>query len=334
MHTPLKCATKLCPHVMPASSQRKIDSFNRITPFVSIVPCAVTAPFVPTAPIGTLASSWQETAHPSHPALAHLQDKPLPTTSPTMHPALKFVRGTMSGSALYLTAGTPIRAGHLAATGHTRAKGVQNAPNELSGALTPLQHAQFERKLAGHPDKAWVSKLLTAIKIGVRIGHTGPRHYTHARNLSLAFQHPEVIDQELAKEHDAGRILGPFTTPPIYPLHCSGLGMIPKKNGKWCMIMHLSAPAGRSVNDGIHPEDFSLHYSSVDDAVAILLHLGKGALMAKIDLKSAFRMIPVHRADWDLLGMHWRGQYYVDTCLPFGLRSAPFLFNEYATSGS
>ena len=100
------------------------------------------------------------------------------------------------------------------------------------------------------------------------------------------------------------------------------------------MIMQLSAPAGRSVNDGIHPDDFSLHCSSVDDAVAILLHLGKGALMAKIDLKSAFRMIPVHRADWDLLGMHWRGQYYVDTCLPFGLRSAPFLFNEYTQQQS
>ena len=54
--------------------------------------------------------------------------------------------------------------------------------------------------------------------------------------------------------------------------------------------------------------------------------------MAKIDLKSAFRMIPVHSADWDLLGMYWRGQYYVDTCLPFGLRSAAFLFNEYATA--
>ena len=84
--------------------------------------------------------------------------------SPMMHPALKFVRGTMSGSALYLTAGTPIRAGHLAAMGHTRAKGVQNALNELSGAQTLLRHAQFERELAGHPDKAWVSKLLTTIK--------------------------------------------------------------------------------------------------------------------------------------------------------------------------
>ena len=80
-----------------------------------------------------------------------------------MHPALKFVRGTTSGSTLYLTAGTPIHAGHLAATGHTRAKGVQNTPNELSRAQTPLRHAQFERELAGHPDKAWVSKLLTAI---------------------------------------------------------------------------------------------------------------------------------------------------------------------------
>ena len=88
------------------------------------------------------------------------------------------------------------------------------------------------------------------------------------------------------------------------------------------MIMHPSAPAGRSVNDGIHPDEFSLHYSSVDDAVAILLHLGKRAMMAKIDLKSALWMIPVHCADWDLLGMHWWGQYYVDTCLPFGLHAA------------
>lgn len=68
------------------------------------------------------------------------------------------------------------------------------------------------------------------------------------------------------------------------------------------MIMHLSAPVGRSVNNGIHPDEFSLHYNSVDNAVAILLHLGKEALMAKIDLKSAFHMIPVHCADWDLLG--------------------------------
>ena len=96
------------------------------------------------------------------------------------------------------------------------------------------------------------------------------------------------------------------------------------------MIQHLSAPAGSSVNDFIPRDAFSLHYSSVDDAVRLLLTTGPGALMAKADLKSAFRMIPVRRQDWELLGMRWNGAYYFDTCLPFGLRSSPYLFNEYA----
>ena len=52
--------------------------------------------------------------------------------------------------------------------------------------------------------------------------------------------------------------------------------------------------------------------------------------MAKIDVKSAFRLLPVHPADRHLLGMEWQGGIYIDTCLPFGLRSAPKLFNVLA----
>ena len=52
--------------------------------------------------------------------------------------------------------------------------------------------------------------------------------------------------------------------------------------------------------------------------------------MAKVDLKSAFRMIPVRHQDWCLLGMQWNDCLYIDKCLPFGLRSAPFLFNQFA----
>ena len=60
------------------------------------------------------------------------------------------------------------------------------------------------------------------------------------------------------------------------------------------------------------------------------LLLGPGTLLAKIDIKSAFRLIPVHPADRHLLAMEWRGGIYIDTCLPFGLRSAPKLFNILA----
>ena len=48
--------------------------------------------------------------------------------------------------------------------------------------------------------------------------------------------------------------------------------------------------------------------------------------MAKTVLKSAFRLIPIHPDDWNLLGSYWKAQFYVD--LPFGLRSTPYLFNQ------
>ena len=40
--------------------------------------------------------------------------------------------------------------------------------------------------------------------------------------------------------------------------------------------------------------------------------------------------MPVHPDDRLLLGMEWQGQAYVDTALPFGLRSAPKIFTALA----
>ena len=120
---------------------------------------------------------------------------------------------------------------------------------------------------------------------------------------------------------------GPFSSPPFDDLHCSGVGIVPKKDGGWPLINHLSAPNGLSINDFIDLHDYSLQYTSVDDAIRICQTLGKGALMAKVD---AFRLCPVCQEDWHLLGICWRNQFFIDKCLPFGLRSAPYLFNIVA----
>ena len=87
---------------------------------------------------------------------------------------------------------------------------------------------------------------------------------------------------------------------------------------------------GASVNDGINPDEFTLHYITVDQIIRLVSRLGKGALMAKFDVEAAYRNVPVHPSDRYLLGMKWRNQYYVDLALPFGLRSAPFIFNAIA----
>ena len=76
----------------------------------------------------------------------------------------------------------------------------------------------------------------------------------------------------------------------------------------------------------------ALHYSSVLDAAALVRQLGPGALMAKIDLHHAYRIIPVHADDHSLLGIKWGTDTFVDVALPFGLRSAPYMLMSYLTN--
>ena len=94
--------------------------------------------------------------------------------------------------------------------------------------------------------------------------------------------------------------------------------------------MDLSAPEGHSVNDFIDKALCSLSYVSVDDVANTVLLLGRGALLAKTDVKEAFRIIPVDPTDRLLLAMQWKGQLFIDKVLPFGLRSAPLLFAAVA----
>jgi hypothetical protein len=67
------------------------------------------------------------------------------------------------------------------------------------------------------------------------------------------------------------------------------------------------------------------------ESVAIAAQrLGRGALLAKLDIRSAYRLVPVHPQDRYLLGVEWEGRHYVDSALPFGLRSAPKIFTAVA----
>ena len=58
------------------------------------------------------------------------------------------------------------------------------------------------------------------------------------------------------------------------------------------------------LNDSIDPNAHTLSYCSVCDAFAIVSTLGKGTLMAKIDFKKAFYLIPVRPEDWNLHGIY------------------------------
>ena len=188
--------------------------------------------------------------------------------------------------------------------------------------------------LAHHPDREYVGYILSGIQEGFRIGFERGVHKLGSarKNMQSADENAQVVSDYLEAEKKRGVLLGPFERPEVAEVHLSRFGVIPKKSqpGKWRLIVDLSHPEGRSVNDGISCELCSLQYIRMEDVVRKLLELGPGAQMAKMDIESAYRMVPVHPQDRYLLGMQWEGQVYVDAALPFGLRSAPKIFNALA----
>ena len=125
--------------------------------------------------------------------------------------------------------------------------------------------------------------------------------------------------------------MGPFSKPPFKNLHCSPLGIVPKKDpSEFRLIHHLSYPPGSSVNDFI-PEDYSsVHYASINDTISVVKRKGAGCFMAKTDVKSAFRIIPIHPDDFPLLGMKW--QNYFDRRLLMGCSSSCAIFEAFSTA--
>ncbi len=128
-----------------------------------------------------------------------------------------------------------------------------------------------------------------------------------------------------------GRVLGPFEPSSLPQVQISPIWVIPKSTpGKWRLIVDLSSPAPRSVNDGISKQLSSLSYVNVKDVAKLIVARGQGALLAKVDIISAYRVVPIHPDDRWLLGMSWDRKLFIDTQLPFGLRSAPKIFTALA----
>lgn len=196
---------------------------------------------------------------------------------------------------------------------------------------TPLNHSSWAVALKDYDHQAMVEFFLSRISHGFWAGCD----YTHGslksalQNLNCASQHKQVVDEYLENELHHNRISGPFWKDDAKGIHINRFGVIPKHHltDKWRLIVDLSFPKSHSVSDRISKALCSLSYITVDTAIDEICRIGPNCLLAKIDVKSAFRLLPVHPADWHLLGMEWRELIYIDNCLSFSLRSAPRLFN-------
>ena len=166
--------------------------------------------------------------------------------------------------------------------------------------------------------------ILEGIQLGFRIGFDYANYQCHLgkKNMRSAADTPHVVARYLEAECRLGRVIT-LADIEARSVQTSPFGVISKRgtaNG-WQLILDLSAPPGHSINEGNDPTKCLLKYASIEQAVQICRSVGEAPQLSKLDIKSVYRMVP---------GMRWRGNLYVDTTLPFGLRSAPKVFSAVA----
>ena len=176
------------------------------------------------------------------------------------------------------------------------------------------------------PDRDYI---LQGVREGFRITsktYDGPQIWEQNYESATGPAYRERVQEQVQEELDNGRYVQCKVSPKII----SALGAIPKPGGDKIRLIHdCSRPEGRAVNDLAEAPE--IRYQTLREAADII---EPGFYMAKVDLKSAYRTVRVHPADYVVTGLSWRfgpdlpPVVMRDERLPFGAKLAPAVFHR------
>ncbi len=197
---------------------------------------------------------------------------------------------------------------------------------------TPVNIFRLSSELVHHPDPQFTKYLLPGLSHGFHPGVGNlPSESLICPNLQSALTEPETVDILIKKEIEANFMIGPFPVPPFNIFRVSPIGVATRKfSGKKRLIIDLSSPHNSpfpSINSFIPLEEFSLHYHDIDQAITLIKDAGRGAWLAKVDITSAFKVMPIHPSFWHLFGIRWNENFNFSVRLTFGCRSSPKIFD-------
>ena len=134
------------------------------------------------------------------------------------------------------------------------------------------------------------------------------------------------VEETIKQEIEAGNYIITSAKPTIV----SALGAIPKPDSTELRLIHdCSRPHGQALNDYVSVNSFK--FQSLDEAIG---RLRPGYYMAKIDLRHAYRSVPIHPSNYTATGLKWwfhgdsSPTYFYDARLPFGAKSSPEIFHR------
>ena len=193
---------------------------------------------------------------------------------------------------------------------------------------TPVKANRLAYYLQNYVGKDYIVDGFTQ---GFSLHFEGPECETNAKNSTSTIEFEEKIDEKIADELKLNRISGPYAEPPLKNFKVSPLSVRPKKEpGKIRLLHNLSYPYDlRAVNYNIPRRFAKVTYQTVGDAIEIINRLGGGCYLAKSDIESAFRLIPLMPSEYHLTGFFWKG-FYIEKVLPMGSASSCYIFEKFS----
>ncbi len=137
------------------------------------------------------------------------------------------------------------------------------------------------------------------------------------RNAASAMEHQEFVSGVVLKMLAEGALTR--LSPGKKPMVVSSLGVVPKRgNNKFRLTVNMSY-VNRRLGKKV------LKFEGLKDLVD-LAERGDHAVF--YDLMSGYYHVALHPRSRTFVGFCWKGQYYVYSCLPFGLLTAPSAFSK------
>ncbi len=203
---------------------------------------------------------------------------------------------------------------------------------EITAPKSPINIQQLTAELRNHPDKNFTTYLINGFVLGFDTGFDVPKLPYECKNLLSAIRQPDITSQLIQSELDKGYLIGPFDKNPYLHYRISPIGIAEGKySAKQRLIVDMSAPHDNaihpSLNELIDKEEFSLKYVTIDHAIKRIKQLGKGSNMSKLDVRDAFKQVPLQKRLWPFHGIKWNNRVYFYTRLVFGSRSSPKIFD-------
>ncbi|KAL9977192.1 hypothetical protein ACROYT_G014570 [Oculina patagonica] len=189
-----------------------------------------------------------------------------------------------------------------------------------------LAYTAWIRNLGNDPDRNFIIDGLTngfeIIPSETVLEKAETSNYKSATAGQFRYKVEKQIREEISK--------GNYVVTQAKPTIVSALGAIPKPQSDKIRLIHdCSRPQHSNVNSYATTQHFS--YVTVEQAVSMIK---PNAYLAKIDLKSAYRHVPIHPSNYSATGLAWQfhGEnhitYLYDSKLPFGASKSPEIFHR------